>query len=431
MYEDEQIDFTTYEELPLAVSLMINRDIKALPEIFDILEDKFFFNDIAKQIYSACKDLYLENKKIEIQNVYPRTKLNATRLVELVNKHTDFLPLNLIESAKKIKQDYYKREIYKFAEQTQKDFHSKDFFDLALGLEMKTDELMKVFETKDGVSVEDLLKKLDEEIKHNKDNGLVGYKTNFKTLDRITDGVIIPHIWMIGGYTGTGKSFFVLNMMIQLMRNGMRPIFFSTENSDTRNVLRMLGCMTGISEMKLLRGKIENEFMELKIQKAKKELKDFNLFVYDDVYNTKKIKAIAKKHKKKNKSNLIIVDYIQQLDTEEGEIYNQMKKVSMELQRIAIDLNMAVIGVSQVSNAEAMKDSDDLMTFKGGGEITAIADIAIWLRRDKKDKTILKAHLKKVRHGMEGVVTFDFFNKENMLEHHCYIEESSSQGGRW
>ena len=370
--QEFSVDFQTYEELPLMVSILMNADEKSLPEIFEILEEKFFWNDIAKQIYSACNNLYLENKEIEIANVYPRTKLNASRLVELVNEHSNFLPTNSIDAAKKIKEGYYKREIYKFADQTQKDYSNKDFHDLALGLEMKTDELLKVFKTKDGVSIIELIDKLEKEIEKNKDSGIIGYKTGFKKLDKATDGIIVPHIWMIGGYTGTGKTYFVLSMLEGLLKNGIKPVIFSTENSAIRNILRMIGCMTGIPEMTLLKGRIENDNMIVRIVEAKNRLKENNLFVYDDVFDTRKIKALAKKHKKDNGSNLIIVDYIQGLNPGEGDIYKQMSKTAMDLQRISIDLNMAVIGVSQISNTEAMKNSDELMTFKGAGEITAM-----------------------------------------------------------
>lgn len=206
----------------------------------------------------------------------------------------------------------------------------------------------------------------------------------------------------------------------------MKPVLFSTENSATRNLIRLIGCMTGFHEMKLFKGRWKPEEKE-KIDKAKQELEKYPLFIYDDVFSTQELRLKAKKHKLKDGANLIIVDYIQQLNQNgSGEIYQQMSTVGMELQRIANELQMGVIAVSQLANTEQGKKDMVNVNFKGAGEIRAVSDVSIALRRHSKDFNKLAAEVIKVRHGVPGRVIFDFFGEEQKTRG-TYIEESKTQ----
>ncbi len=208
------------------------------------------------------------------------------------------------------------------------------------------------------------------------------------------------------------------------MRQGAKIVLFSTENNSTRNVLRLLGCMTGFSEMKLYKGKFTEEELE-KIKQARKELATFNLIIYDSIFNTEGIWLKTKKHKIENKADLVVIDYIQNVNQErgEGEIYRQMSSVSLELQRMASKLGVGIIGVSQISNAGNRETDQRVMNFKGAGEISAISDVAILLEKNKKNFNLLYAYPKKVRHGISGGhIVFEYFSKE-LMEKGQYIKE--------
>lgn len=274
------------------------------------------------------------------------------------------------------------------------------------------------------VSVKEVMKDLEGEIKNYEDGKTTATSTGFLRLDGIVTGFIVPHIWIIGGFTGVGKTFFTLELLKNLMRGGMKPVLFSTENNKTRNLVRILSSMTGIHEMKLFKGNWTEEERIL-INAAKQELEGFNLHIYDNVFDTEELRLKAKKHKKQNGSNLIVVDYIQQLNTG-SDIYQQMSEVSLQLQKIANELNMGVIGVSQVGNMEASNKDSSTLNFKGAGEIRAIADVAIGLRHTKDEDKKLIAEVVKVRHGTPGSIKFGFFG-EDQKKHHLNIEESQIQ----
>lgn len=58
----------------------------------------------------------------------------------------------------------------------------------------------------------------------------VGLLTGFDVLDALTDGVQKTELWMIGAYTGQGKSYFLQNVAYNFRMAGYSGIYWSTEN---------------------------------------------------------------------------------------------------------------------------------------------------------------------------------------------------------
>ena len=99
-----------------------------------------------------------------------------------------------------------------------------------------------------------------------------------------------------------------------------------------------------------------------------------------------------------------------------------MRSVALELQKISKECNVALILVSQVSNEGARSKSFFRMSFKGAGEIGAIADVAMELKRSESDFNTLGIVVKKVRHGIPGKLLFKIFSEENRINKN-YIQE--------
>lgn len=413
-------------------SLFINND--RIVEIMDILSPDDFSEDKHRVLYEIIATLFTEGKSVDILTVseklgvldYLEKMGGVSYLTSLINEvptasHVLYYA-KIVRSKSKLRKIISKS--HELAQEAQGEREDK-LPEIISEIEHEINGLKDVSSTH-VVEVQPLLVKLSEEIMDFKTGRRESISTGFAGLDKVVDGFIVPHVWIIGGYTGQGKTFFTLCLLLNFMRNGMKPILFSTENSATRNILRLIGCITGLSEMKIYKGKFTDEEKVL-IDEAKEELANYPLIVYDSVFDTNEIRLKAKKHKIKHGSNLIVVDYIQNLNTDRGEIYQQMSNVAMELQKISIELNMGVIGVSQISNNEASKSDTQLLQFKGAGEISAVADVAIWLRRNKKVIHKLVADIKKVRHGTTGYVMFDFFEKDPEGKIIKYLKESTDQ----
>ena len=416
-------------EMSVLSAMMIDGD-RAL-DIMDILVPDDFYDKKHEMLYEIVASMYDEGQKVDLVTLSNRLEKfgmldkvgGASYLTSMITAMPSVY--NAVNYAKIVKSKSQLRKIINKSNQiTYGAYEEKLEVEPVVELEMLMNGLLDSGKKKSPY-VKDVMKEMQSEISDYEDGKVSSVSTGFPGLDKIVDGFIVPHIWIIGGFTGTGKTFFTLNLLKNLMRNGdIRPVLFSTENKATRNLIRMLGCMTGFHEMKLFKGRWTPEEKE-RIEKAKKELDNFPLTIYDNVFTTQELRLKAKKHKMKDGANLIVVDYIQQLN-EAGDIYQQMSNVSMELQRIANELQMGVIGVSQIGNAEVGKREQVTVNFKGAGEIRAISDVGMLLRSNPKERHKLIAEIVKVRHGVPGRVIFDFFGEEQKANG-TYIEESKNQ----
>ena len=410
-------------------------DADNIVRVMDIMQEDDFYEDKHKKIYNVICFLYAEKQAVDYLTICQRLEdLGETQNVggaayvaQLVNntpttRHVDTyaklvhhkgLLRRIIETGHRIVNSGY----------GEKD--AKEVGQLIMDLEEQVSNYRDLGNKKNHKAT-DVVDELFEEIHEFASGKRIVKSTGFESLDEVVSGYIIPHVWIIGGYTGVGKSFFTLCLMLNLLRNGMKIVMFSTENSRTRNVLRLLGAMTGFSEMKLYKGKFTEEELK-KINDAKEEIKKFNLIIYDSVFDTEGIWLKTKRHRLVGDVELVVVDYIQNLNQSSSDVYKQMSYVSLQMQKMAIELNVGFLGVSQIANSEMEKKSSSITSFKGAGEISAIADVTIRLMKSKSDPTRMLAKLQKVRHGLSGkVLEFEFFS-ESLLSSGRYIAEAKEE----
>lgn len=309
--------------------------------------------------------------------------------------------------------------------------------------------------------VEEAMKEMKEFAKEKKK---IKLPFNFSNLGSIVKGIFPHHVWVIGGHTGVGKSFFTLQLISDLMLSSgdektpsnLKIVFFSTENNAVDNLFRLVGCRTGIPFIDIKTNNLSAE-NKIRVNKHFAILKKSPLWIYDNVYDVAQLSSIVTLHKFRNQCDLVVIDYIQNLNMWERDIYTQMNKVAMTLQQMALTNDVATLCVSQLSNVESRESGDRMLTFKGAGEIKAIADVGIWLQKgvtenlknkyreiygegvgnplmeanissnktvryvDKENESLLTAYVNKVRHAMPGVAIFEFFTQKCMIEKEQYL----------
>jgi replicative DNA helicase len=420
-------------EAEMAALGAMSSDSETAVKIMDILSLSDFSEERNGKIFEAIGYLLSEESKVDIITLSHKleemgvlSKIGGSSyLAQIINNTPSYKSGE--KYAKIVRDKAILRDIIKGGQELIGASYNQKSAEEIAGIILSIEEIGTRYMDKGQgrkIEVSEVIDELFVEITEFESGNKKIFKTGFEQLDERVTGFIVPHIWIIGGYTGTGKTFFTLTLLLNLLRQGAKIVLFSTENNSTRNVLRLLGCMTGFSEMKLYKGKFTDAELE-KIKEAKKELATFGLIIYDSVFSTEGILLKTKKHKLENKADLIVIDYIQNVNQErgEGEIYRQMSNVSLELQRMASKLGVGIIGVSQISNAGNKETDQRIMNFKGAGEISAISDVAILLEKSKKNFNILHAFPKKVRHGISGGhIVFEYFSKE-LMESGRYIKE--------
>lgn len=220
---------------------------------------------------------------------------------------------------------------------------------------------------------------------------VIGGRSGIKQLDIVTGGFQRGYMYTIGARPSTGKTAFVLQCMMNFKAQGYNGIFISLETQAHRLMLRSISERTGIKLMNLSRGfdndgnAISDELMD-QIRLAGTQLAQNPIHIYDgtkitasnivDYVNTVGIE---------NKVDFLIVDFIQLMSSgfkgSGAQSEADMAAVSRSLKTIALELNVAVLGLSQLNRSSAGRaDRRPAMSdLRGSGGIEQDSDTVILL----------------------------------------------------
>lgn len=401
-----------YQEMPKdldsekGIFSLILTDPKRLIEIIDLLKPTDFFDLFHQQIWQAIITLFKDGQEIDLVSIRSQLKkqeADASSAIEALMQcwNETVFNGNLLHFIKAVKNKSILRQIIRITE-IQGYSASMDDADAELILQDLEKNILEVTDsTIQGKSIdaEGIINEVDADIIKNKKLGKVGFDTGFILLDKHTGGLIPTQSWIIGAYTGIGKTFFILQILLNVLRQGGKVVLFSTEMDRKINMLRLIGNIANLGTINMIRGTLlDNEIDEMR--KAQGELKKYkdSLFIYDNVYTISDIRLKAKKLKLTKGLDIVAVDFIQNLRGGES-IYERMSEAAIGLQQLGQELNATMLIGSQVSQASAGWQSKEAIEFKGAGEIAAIADVGLWISKDDTDPNIRKVIIRKIRHG--------------------------------
>jgi len=222
------------------------------------------------------------------------------------------------------------------------------------------------------------------------------------TLDSLVGGLIPGHLWVVGGFSSTGKSAAVVNILYDALRARKWVGVFSLEMTQEQYMTRLLSIATGVSQNDIKnRTFFGHEAVEA-MRRAEGQVASLPLRIYDTSYRLQDIRSKAIQMKEVTGLDVMVVDFIQNVYVTGDEI-SDARATILELQNLAKELDCTVIALSQVSNEYAKMDnasSSNFYSFKGHGAIRDAADVAVMLRRDRRNNPgVMDFDVVKHRHG--------------------------------
>ncbi|MBO6088481.1 DnaB-like helicase C-terminal domain-containing protein [bacterium] len=208
-------------------------------------------------------------------------------------------------------------------------------------------------------------------------------KTGFKDLDIILSGVENSSLITVGARPAMGKSSFAANIMLNLLEQNKKCLFFSLELSEELLIKRLL-CQIGEVDAHLL--KMPSEISKRKqsidkILKAVDKLSKYDLTIYDEHFNVEDIKEKIEQVK----PEFVFIDYLQLLDVPSKKPRSESyEKVMKDLKKIAKDNNCIIFITSQLSRAlESRCDKRPLLSdLRESGAIENISDVVMFIYRE-------------------------------------------------
>lgn len=239
--------------------------------------------------------------------------------------------------------------------------------------------------------------------------GSVGKRTGFEILNR--DFIVYQpgHLWVIGGWTSSGKTAWMIESLNRFFAENEhgKVAVFSTEMTEEQNVARMLANRTGVNANVILSG----QMLDTHRNKTEAEiawLAGKELYIYSKTRNIDDLMSQCRKLKHSGGVDMVWIDFIQNVyRAGVSDQYAMMSQIAKDLQALAHDLGCTVVALSQIPNHAGREDSG-ILEYKGAGEIAAACDIGAMLKRGKEDNSQLLFDVRKNRHGKCGKYLFQF-----------------------
>lgn len=253
-----------------------------------------------------------------------------------------------------------------------------------------------------------------------------GLTTGFPDLDRLLTGLPASDLIVVAARPSMGKTAFVLDIARHVTRRLEKKVMLiSLEMSKEQVADRLFAGALGVSTQDLSKGRIEEETFK-KMGAAFGDIPAGRLFVNDDCNSTlADLRSKARRQQMEHGLDLLIVDYLQLLDAgdrvaPENRV-QEISKISRDLKRLARELRVPVVAVSQLSrNVENRPNKQpQLSDLRESGSIEQDADTVLMLCRDDyydedSDRPgITDVFVRKQRQGPTGRIEVRF-NREQM-----------------
>jgi len=269
------------------------------------------------------------------------------------------------------------------------------------------------------------------EVREGADKGLVGLTTGLKSLDVVSGGLIPSKTWIVGGYNAYGKTFFMTNIVNNIIDLDKRVCVVTLEMTKEDILDRLIGQRLGLGVFTL--AKTENkEKVEEMIKHFDSNLDDMNLHIIDHTNDIDDIVTAIRVANSNRHIDVLCLDFIQLVSARgKGNIYEKISYVSQELQKLTKEIGCSSVLLSQVNNASQSGHAGDVYGFKGAGEIGQIADVAIKLQRFKDDHgEFTSAYILDVvknRSGRTGEITCKISFPSGEITEYISLEEESDE----
>jgi replicative DNA helicase len=383
-------------ELEEAVLGAIMLEKTAITLVGALLKPDIFYKEQNRLVYQAIVELDKKSDPIDLLTV--TDMLRKMGLLDLAGGPIYVTELtsgvsssaNIEYHTRLLQEAWMKRESIRFAQkllQTSFDDTSDPFDIVDLGTQYVLDMTSSLDNGKTVEFKPAVMEYLEElGIKMNMKGEVTGIPSGIKAVDKAFGGWQNQDLIIIAARVAMGKTSFVTRSLISAAKAGFPVAMFSLEMSNKQLIDRILGQelrIVGASRLK--KGDIREYEFNAIIQRANDI---YNLPIYiDDTAGIRlsEIRAKAYNLVRTKGVKMIAIDYLQLVTADDKGIREQeISSISRGLKKLAKELNVPIIALSQLSRAVETRGGDkrpQLSDLRESGAIEQDADIVCFLYR--------------------------------------------------
>jgi replicative DNA helicase len=368
---------------------------EAIETAIVLLKPEHFYNDSNKMVFRAIQSIFKRNESIDILTVTNELKKN--NILESVggSYFVSSLTSRIASSAnievhcRIIIQKYILRKLSELSKKL--DYKSSepsaDSFDVMEWMQKELRNIEDGLQFNKTERIESIIEAEISEMRETIKSGIKpGVLSSIQVLNNQTSGWQKGDLIILAGRPGMGKTSAALDFALNPALNGSSTVIFSLEMSKSQLGKRVLSLISSMPVQKIVTKNVNNYDVDL-LEKDGKILKDVPLFIDDSAgINLIELSAKARRLKREQNIELIVVDYIQLMGGVESKFGNreqEISRISRGLKLLAKELEIPIIALSQLSRAVELRPDrkPQLSDLRESGAIEQDADMVIFCFR--------------------------------------------------
>ena len=246
-----------------------------------------------------------------------------------------------------------------------------------------------------------------------------GISSGWRSLDEVVGGWRKGELIVLGARPSMGKSALALAITRNSARKGNVSLFISIEMSGAMTTHRLLSMETGI-DLKRMQNSVLNAQEKHLVRGARATLYDEPLYISStNPTALNDIKAKCLKLKQKEGLDLVVIDYLQMIETKGMNRVQEVGQLSRGLKQVAREMMIPVIVLSSLSRASEKRDDKRpiMSDLRESGDIESDADVGLFLYRPSYYNSVMpepdqpdeiEVIVRKNRNGPIGSVTLQY-----------------------
>lgn len=382
------------KELEYAVLGAAMLETDAMGRIYKLIDRDVFYFEGHSQVFEVMQKMWGNNEPIDLVSVY--LKLVKEGITTIQNYNTPWyvaeITKNVVSAASLeyhcavLKQMYIQREMKRI---TLGGIGEQSGYEAIVSIDKKISKLKEKVVLDDFKGIDETLVNLYHHMDSVKNKDLTGITTGFETLDKITGGLQAGGLYILAARPSVGKSAFMGKMVFNAAKKDYSVGVISLEMTDNQITARIASLATEIEYWRIYRSRLIDQEQSEKFYSITAKVSELPILISDKTgVSISEIKAKIARLRRKSKIDILYIDYLQLLDTDEKERnYNreqQVSKISRGLKLLAKDYGIPIVVLAQLNRvSEQLSDKKPkLHNLRESGSLEQDADGVIFLHRD-------------------------------------------------